>query len=122
MVAPHLRRELPGRLAPPPWIGRGIVLALVVVAWQACASLSELGGNRLLVASPVETAAAFGSGWLDGSLARPTWETLRALILGVASGALVGAIFALLAPLTRFGERLLRLMASIMKPLPSVAV
>ena len=106
----------------PAWIRRGTLLALGVVLWQACASLSELAWSPLPVASPVETARAVGSGWVDGSLARATGETLRALILGVAIGAPIAGALAVLALLSRVGERGLELTASITSWLPSVAV
>src|SRR5215212_367758 len=81
----------------PAWSRRGVLLALVVVAWQGCASWSELGSNPLLMASPVQTGEALWNGWVDGSLARPVWETLRLLLLGVGIGTLVSAAFTLAA-------------------------
>lgn len=104
------------------WVRRTILLALLVVGWQAYVSWSELGGNSLLIASPVETTKAFWIGWVDGSLARPTWETLRVLLIGVGIGALIAAAFTLVAMLMQVGDDLLQLLTSIMKPLPGVAV
>jgi NitT/TauT family transport system permease protein len=106
----------------PAWARRAILLALLVVGWQAFGSWSEFGGNSLLIASPVETTKAFWNGWVDGSLARPTWETLRVLLFGVGIGALIAAAFTLVATLTQVGEELLQLLTSIMNPLPGVAV
>jgi NitT/TauT family transport system permease protein len=105
----------------PAWVPRGALLAIVLVAWQAWVSWSEFGGNPLLVASPLETAKAFGNGWVEGSLARSTWETLRVLLLGFGIGALLAAPFALLGALTRIGGEIVGLLASIMRPLPGVA-
>src|SRR5215203_5192805 len=105
----------------PAWVRRGAFFAVVLLAWQAWVSSSEFGGNPLLVASPLETAKAFGNGWVDGSLADSTWETLSVLLLGFGIGALVAAAFALFGALTRIGGEMLALLASIMRPLRGVA-
>ena len=101
---------------------RVILLALVVAGWQAYASWSEFGGNPEVFASPVETARTLWNGWVDGSLARPTWQTLRMLFIGVGIGALIAAALTLVATVTKVGEDLLRLLAPIMNRLPGVAV
>jgi NitT/TauT family transport system permease protein len=106
----------------PVWARNVILLALVVAGWQAYASGSEFGGNPQLFASPVETAKTLWNGWVDGSLARPTWETLRVLFIGVGVGALIAAALTLVATVTKVGEDLLRLLAPVMNRLPGVAV
>jgi NitT/TauT family transport system permease protein len=120
-LSPASRREF-GVARLPAWVGRGAFFACVLVAWQAWVSWSAFGGSPVRVASPVETTKAFGNGWVDGSLARPTWETLSVLLVGVGIGALVAAAFALFGALTLIGGEILRLVASIMGPLPGVAV
>ena len=99
-----------------------IVLAFFVGAWQAYASWSEFGQNDFLFASPLETMDAFWTGWRDGSLAGSTWESLRILLMGVGIGALVAALFTLVATLTQVGEDALVLLTAIMNPLPGVAM
>jgi len=116
------RPRFVGWLRLPVWVRSAILLALVVGAWQAYVSWSEFGGNPQLFASPVETAKTLWNGWLDGSLARPTWETLRVLFIGVGIGALIAAALTLVATLTQVGEELIQRLASIMTPLPGVAV
>jgi NitT/TauT family transport system permease protein len=78
--------------------------------------------NPLLFATPWETANAFWDGIRDGSLARPVWETLRVLLMGIGIGAAVAAGFTLFATLSKVGEDLLALLTSIMNPLPGVAM
>lgn len=106
----------------PMWTRRLVLLAGLIALWQAYVQWSEFGGNPLLFASPVDTAQALVNGWRDGSLARATWETLRILLIGVGIGAVVAAVFTLLATLSRVGEDLLDLLTSILNPLPGVAV
>jgi sulfonate transport system permease protein len=106
----------------PVWLRRVLLLAALVAIWQAYASWSTFGSNELLFASPADTAKAFWDGWRDGTLARATWETLRILLVGVAIGAFVAALFTLLATLTQVGEDLLELLTAILNPLPGVAV
>jgi NitT/TauT family transport system permease protein len=106
----------------PVWVRSAMLVALVLGGWQAYVSWSEFGGNPQLFASSVETAQTLWNGWVGGSLARPTWETLRVLFIGVGIGALIAAALTLVATLTQVGEDLLQLLASIMHPLPGVAV
>jgi NitT/TauT family transport system permease protein len=106
----------------PVWMRSAILFALVAGGWEAYVSWSEFGGNPQLFASAVETAKTLWNGWVNGSLARPTWETLRVLLIGFGIGALIAAALTLVATLTQVGEDLLRLLASIMSPLPGVAV
>src|SRR5829696_5587939 len=102
------------RPAPPIWIRRAVLLALLFAGWQAYAIWSASA------ASPVETAAAFWTGWTDGSLAAATLQTLSVLLVGIGAGVLLATALTFLATLTRFGEDLLELMTSILGPLPAV--
>lgn len=106
----------------PVWLRRLILLAAIVGLWQAYSSWSEFGGNELLFASPADTARAFWNGWRDGSLATATWETLRILLIGVGIGALIAAVFTVLATLSQVGEDILLLLTAVLNPLPGVAV
>src|SRR3954452_19942418 len=117
---PTRPRRATGWSALPPLARRLILLGLLIGAWQ----LYVTGGHvdKLLFASPADTARAFVTGWSNGSLAQPTFETLKILGLGLLIGAAIAAIFAVAASLTTVGEDLLQLLSSILNPLPGVAV
>jgi NitT/TauT family transport system permease protein len=118
-LAPPRRRALRWSSLPT-WLRRGLLLAGLIGLWQLYATRS--GVNPLLFASPAETARAFVDGWRDGSLASPTFQTLRLLATGLGIGALIAAVLAMFASLTTVGDDLLNLLASILNPLPGVAV
>lgn len=121
-VVPPARPRVAGWSRLPVWVRRLILLAGLIGLWQAYVSWSEFGGNPFLFASPVDTAQAFVSGIRDGSLAKPTWETLRILLIGVGIGVFVAAIFTVFATISKVGEDLLALLTSILYPLPGVAM
>jgi len=117
---PTRPRRAAGWSALPPLLRRGILLALLIGAWQAYVTAGHV--DKLLFASPADTARAFVRGWTNGSLSEPTLETLKILGLGLVIGAAVAAVFAVAASLTTVGEDLLQLLSSILNPLPGVAV
>lgn len=102
----------------PVWVRRGILAAGLILAWH----LYAVHKGPLLIATPWQTAEAFWDGWADGALASQTWTTLRILLLGVGTGALIAAVLTAFATLTKVGEDLLILLTSILNPLPGVAV
>jgi NitT/TauT family transport system permease protein len=104
----------------PAWLRQALLLALLVGAWQAYVSIEHV--NPLLFASPWQTARAFWNDWRNGSLAHPTWTTLRILAEGIGIGAAIAAALTAFATLTKVGEDLLTLLTSILNPLPGVAV
>jgi len=104
----------------PAWLRRAILLAGLVLAWYGYIWLEH--PNSLIFASPWETAKAFWHGWSNGSLAEPTWTTVRMLLEGIGIGAVVAAGLTAFATLTKVGEDLLVLLTSILNPLPGVAV
>jgi NitT/TauT family transport system permease protein len=107
-----------GRL--PAWFRYVILLVALVGIWQAYKSFSDV--DDLLFSSPRDVADAFWTGWKDGTLARTTWTTLRILAVGIGIGALVAAVLTVFAALSQIGEDLLRMLVSILNPLPGVAV
>jgi NitT/TauT family transport system permease protein len=102
----------------PGWLRRSLIGAVLIAAWHAYA----VHKGPLLVATPWQTLQAFWDGWTSGTLASPTWTTLRLLLEGVGIGALVAAALTAFATLTQVGEDLLTLLWSILNPLPGVAV
>jgi NitT/TauT family transport system permease protein len=104
----------------PAWLRYLVLLAALVGIWQAYKSLS--GVDDLLFSSPADVADAFWTGWTDGTLARTTWTTLKILAVGIGIGALIALTLTVFATLSQIGEDLLRMLVSILNPLPGVAV
>jgi sulfonate transport system permease protein len=92
----------------------------LIGVWQAYVSIEHV--NPLLFASPWQTAKALWHGFRNGSLAHPTWTTLRILAEGIGIGAAIAVALTTFATLTKVGEDLLILLTSILNPLPGVAV
>ena len=107
-----------GRL--PVWVRKGLLLVALLGVWQAYVSFSHV--SHLLWAGPWQTARAFESGWRDGSLAGPTWTTLKLLLESVGIGAGIAIVFTVFAALSTLGTDLLELLTSIFNPLPGVVV
>jgi NitT/TauT family transport system permease protein len=107
-----------GRL--PAWLRYLLLLAVLVGIWQAYWVLKD--PSPLLFSSPRDVADAFWTGWTDGTLARTTWTTLKILAIGIGIGALIALTLTAFAALSKIGEDLLRLLVSILNPLPGVAI
>jgi len=118
-AAPPARLPL-GWARLPAWLRKGTLLVLLVGVWEAYVRFSHI--NHLLFASPWQTVHAFGAGWADGSLAGPTWTTLRILLEAFGMGLGVALGFTVLAALSTFGTDLLELLTSIFNPLPGVVI
>jgi NitT/TauT family transport system permease protein len=97
-----------------------LVLAALIGIWQAYWVLKD--PSALLFSGPRDVADAFWTGWTDGRLARVTWTTLRILALGIGIGALVALTLTAFASLSQIGADLLRMLVSILNPLPGVAM
>ena len=104
----------------PAWLRYLLVLAALIGIWEAYWEISDV--NPLLFAGPRDVADAFWTGWTDGRLARTTWTTLRILAVGIGIGALVALTLNTFAALSQIGEDLLRMLVSILNPLPGVAI
>jgi NitT/TauT family transport system permease protein len=97
-----------------------LVLAALIGIWQAYWVLKD--PSALLFSGPRDVADAFWTGWTDGRLARVTWTTLRILTIGIGIGALVALTLTAFAALSQIGDDLLRMLVSILNPLPWVAM
>jgi NitT/TauT family transport system permease protein len=97
-----------------------LLLAALVGIWQTYWVLAD--PSPLQFAPPRDVADAFWSAWRDGTLARVTWTTLKILAVGIGIGALVAIVLVAFAALSQVGEDLLRLLVSILNPLPGVAM
>lgn len=102
----------------PAFIRYPIVGAVLVAAWH----LYAVHKGALVMATPWQTVQEFRDGWANGSLADPTWATLRLLIQGVGIGAGVALILTAFATLSKFGEDVLLFLTAVLNPLPGVAV
>ena len=107
-----------GRL--PAWLRYLLVLAALIGIWQAYKTIQD--PSPLLFSGPRDVADAFWTGWSDGTLARTTWATLKILAVGIGIGAAVALALTAFAALSQIGEDLLRMLVSILNPLPGVAV
>jgi sulfonate transport system permease protein len=105
---------------PPSVVRKAILFAGLVGVWEAYVATSDI--NHLLFASPWQTVHAFADGWADGSLAGPTWTTLRILLESFGLGLGVALGFTVLATLATLGTDLLELLTSVFNPLPGVVV
>lgn len=101
-------------------VRQAILVAALIGAWQAYVSASHV--DHLLFASPWQTASTMWDDWRDGSLAGPTWTTLRILLEGVGIGIVIACGLTVLATLSQAGADVLDLLTSIFNPLPGVAV
>ena len=110
-----------GRL--PVWVRYTLLLAALIGLWQLYVQTRQDEENfGLLFATPRQVAEAFVDGIRDRSLTSVTWATLKILLAGIGIGAAVAAALTLFATLTKIGDDLLRLLTSILNPLPGVAV
>jgi NitT/TauT family transport system permease protein len=102
----------------PYFIRYPLVGAVLVAAWH----LYAVHKGSLVMATPWQTVEEFWDGWRNGSLADPTWATLRLLLQGVGIGAGVALLLTAFATLSKFGEDVLLFLTAVLNPLPGVAV
>lgn len=99
---------------------RIILLAASVGVWQVYVSLS--GVSSLQFASPYEAATALFDGFVGGSLGESTLVSLRMLAVGMAVGMGLAVVLTMISLFSQVGHDLLRLLTSILNPLPSIAI
>ena len=102
----------------PPIVRYPVIGALLVAAWHYYA----VHKGSLFMATPWQTVQESVDGWRDGSLADPTWATLRLLLEGIGIGAGIAAVLTAFATLSKIGEDALVLLTAVLNPLPGVAV
>ncbi len=107
----------------PAWLRYALLLAVVLAVWQLYWTVKKDSENfDLQFAGLREVGSAFWNGWTEGRLAHATWTTLRVLGIGIGIGAGIALLLTAFATLSRIGDDLLRLLTSILNPLPGVAV
>ncbi len=104
----------------PPLVRYVLLFVLIVAVWQVYVSVTHV--SRLLFASPWQTGSTLWEDWTNGSLAGPTWTTLRILLEGIGIGIAVAIVLTVFATLSTVGADLLALLTSLLNPLPGVAV
>ncbi len=119
VARPRVRRSVRWA-ALPPLLRYVLLLALLVGVWQAYVSVSHV--NHLLFATPWQTTSTLWTDWTNGSLAGPTWTTLRILLEGIGIGIAIAVVLTVFATLSTVGADLLALLTSLLNPLPGVAV
>ncbi|CCG05222.1 ABC transporter permease [Blastococcus saxobsidens] len=104
----------------PPAARRGLLAVLLLVLWQAAVMIT--GVRSLLVPSPLDVARALVEDIASLEIINATYFTMRTLLTGTAVGMVVGLLLATFAVLSRTGHDLLKLLVSILNPLPSIAI
>jgi NitT/TauT family transport system permease protein len=99
---------------------RAFLVLAMLAAWQIYITVS--GVSPLLIVGPVEVAKAMAGGLRDGALIDSTVNTMKILLIAMAIGIGLAAVFTTLATWTRVGEDLLVLLTSMLNPLPSIAL
>lgn len=99
---------------------RGLIAILLLVLWQAAVVIT--GVEKLLVPSPVDIATALVEDTLNLKIVSSTFFTLRTLVIGTVLGMAIGLTLATVAVLSQTGHDLLKLLVSVLNPLPSIAI
>jgi len=104
----------------PTIVRRTIVFVVLVAFWQAYVSLKHV--SHLVFSSPASAISALITGWSNGQIAAATATTLEVLLIGMAIGLVLGALFTVLATATTVGRDFIMLMTAMVNPLPSIAI
>ncbi len=104
----------------PEWCYSLVILAFCLLCWEVFVRLTDV--NPMLLPAPSGVASTFGAMVADGSLLRASWNTFLVLTEGVIIGLILATILASLAIFTVLGARVLRTIASVLTPLPGVAI
>ncbi len=105
----------------PVWLRRPAIVAVLLVAWQAYVSISQI--NPLLLRGPIDIAQALWSDLaVQHRLPPATLATLRVLLLGMLVGTAGALILATLASLSDVGQDILSTLSSMLNPLPAIAI
>lgn len=100
---------------------RGLVVPLLLVlAAEIAAAVTHLQSDSL--ARPSDVALALGHALADGSIARSTFETLAAGLIGLAIGGVAGLLAGALLGLSQAADRLMTVSVEVFRPIPSVAL
>lgn len=104
----------------PGWARQSLIVAVLVAAWQAYVSISQV--NPLLVRGPWDVAQALWTDIANGRLPPATLTTLQVLLLGMLVGTAGALVLATLASLSDIGQDILSTLSSMFNPLPAIAI
>lgn len=116
-AAPRRRRwsSLPG------WLRRTLIVAVLIAAWQAYVSISQV--NPLLIRGPADVGQALWNDIVVNQRLPPaTTATLRVLLMGMLVGTAGALVLATLASLSDVGQDVLSTLSSMFNPLPAIAI
>lgn len=101
------------------WVRRGLLLALLALAWEAAARWQA---NDLLLPTFTQTLRALVEGLAGGELVEKTFVSLQVLLQGYALGVLGAFLLTALAVSTQAGRDLLGTLTAMFNPLPAIAL
>lgn len=96
------------------------VLLAAIVIWELYTRTAEV--PALIFPTFVDTIAALWKGLFQYDLATQTWTSLKILFAGYAIGMAIGATLSFIAVSGRFGSDILSTLASMLNPLPAIAL
>lgn len=119
-AATRLQPLSPGaRLWAQGWLRKGVILALLALAWQLAAVWQD---NDLLLPSFTASARALAEGLASGELLGKAAISLGILLQGYALGVVLALGLTTLAVSTRLGRDLLSTLTAMFNPLPAIAL
>lgn len=119
-AATRLQPLSPGaRLWAQGWLRKGVILALLALAWQLAAVWQD---NDLLLPSFTASARALAEGLASGELLGKAAISLGILLQGYALGVALALGLTTLAVSTRLGRDLLSTLTAMFNPLPAIAL
>ena len=101
------------------WLRKGVILALLALAWQLAAVWQD---NDLLLPSFTASARALAEGLASGELLGKAAISLGILLQGYALGVVLALGLTTLAVSTRLGRDLLSTLTAMFNPLPAIAL
>lgn len=105
----------------PTALRRGIILVALLGLWQL-SGLLMTGPQANIMRGPIEVGEALVDAFASGDLLDATFTTLRILLLSMAIGVVVAAVFTTLALWSKLGDDILGLLTAMINPLPAIAL
>ena len=110
-TGPKLKRE---------WHKQLLVLFVLLLIWEAIVRIDHI--NPLILPAPSRIARKFFELLGNGTLLTAAWNTFFVLLESVAIGTAIAIVLAAIGVFTSLGGLVLRTLASVMNPLPGVAL
>lgn len=120
-VEAPVERALPlaTRLWQQGWLRKGLIIALLALAWEALARWQD---NDLLLPSFLATMSALVEGLASGELLERVRISLVVLAQGYLAGIALAFLLTTLAVSTQLGRDLLSTLTAMFNPLPAIAL